>query len=103
MQPFGSIGSVFTYNRLRFPQPYRSLDLVLLGPKLDVTLSRSVFFSALAQYNNQIRNVNLNLRFQWRFAPVSDLFIVYTDNYYSEGFNSKGGALVLKATYWLNM
>jgi hypothetical protein len=102
-QPFGSIGSVFTYNRLRFPQPYRSLDLVLLGPKLDVTLSRSVFFSALAQYNNQIRNVNLNLRFQWRFAPVSDLFIVYTDNYYSEGFNSKGGALVLKATYWLNM
>lgn len=102
-QPFGSIGSVFTYNRLRFPQPYRSLDLVLLGPKLDVTFSRSVFFSALAQYNNQIRNVNLNLRFQWRFAPVSDLFIVYTDNYYSEGFRSKGGALVLKATYWLNM
>jgi len=102
-QPFGSVGSVFTYNRLRFPEPYRSLNLVLLGPKLDITFSRSVFFSALAQYNNQIRNVNLNIRLQWRFAPVSDLFIVYTDNYYSDILRSKGGALVLKATYWLNM
>jgi len=33
--------------------------------------------------------VNINSRLQWRFKPVSDLFIVYTDNYFAET-NSHG-------------
>ena len=45
----------------------------------------------------------MNVRFQWRFAPASDLFIVYTDNYYADNYLSKGSALVLKATYWFNL
>ena len=35
-------------------------------------------------HNNQINNMNINTRFQWRYAPVSDLFIVYTDNYFTD-------------------
>jgi len=103
IQPYGSISSVFSFNHLRFPSPYKSTDLILVGPKIDLTFSRSVFLSALIQYNNQINNINTNIRFQWRFAPVSDLFLVYTDNYFADSFISKGSALVLKATYWLNL
>jgi len=103
IQPYGSISSVFSYNRLRFPQPYKSVDLVLAGPKIDLTFSRSVFLSTLIQYNSQINNINMNVRFQWRFAPASDLFLVYTDNYYADSYTSKGSALVLKATYWFNL
>lgn len=103
IQPLGSVSSVFSFNHLKFPTPYKSTDLVLIGPKIDLTFSRSVFLSALFQYNNQINNVNTNIRFQWRFAPVSDLFFVYTDNYFADSFISKGSALVLKATYWLNL
>ncbi|MFN5914477.1 MAG: DUF5916 domain-containing protein, partial [Chitinophagaceae bacterium] len=103
IQPLGIVSTVFSFNRLRFPQPYKSLDLVLIGPKFDFTFSRSVFLSALFQYNNQINNINTNIRFQWRFAPASDLFIVYTDNYYADTYRSKGSALVLKATYWFNL
>jgi hypothetical protein len=103
IQPHGSISSVFSYNRLRFPQPYTSRDLILIGPKIDLTFTRSLFLSTLIQYNNQINNINMNVRFQWRFAPASDLFIVYTDNYYADLYKSKGSALVLKATYWFNL
>ena len=103
IQPYGSISSVFSFNHLNFPAPYKSTDLLLIGPKIDLTFSRSVFLSALFQYNNQINNINTNIRFQWRFAPVSDLFLVYTDNYFADSFISKGSALVLKATYWLNL
>lgn len=103
MQPFGSISNVFSYNRLRFPKPYKSADLILIGPKIDLTFTKALFLSTLIQYNNQINNVNTNIRFQWRFAPASDLFLVYTDNYYADTYRSKGSALVLKATYWLNM
>ncbi len=103
IQPYGSISSVFSFNHLNFPSPYKSTDLILVGPKIDLTFSRSVFLSVLVQYNNQINNINTNIRFQWRFAPVSDLFLVYTDNYFADSFISKGSALVLKATYWLNL
>jgi hypothetical protein len=103
IQPYGSISSVFSFNRLKFPQPYKSADLILVGPKIDLTFTKALFLSALVQYNNQINNVNMNLRFQWRFAPASDLFLVYTDNYYADTYLSKGSALVLKATYWFNL
>ena len=53
--------------------------------------------------NNQINNMNINTRFQWRFAPVSDFFLVYTDNYTSDAFNIKDRSIVAKLTYWLNL
>jgi hypothetical protein len=77
--------------------------LILIGPKIDLTFTRSLFLSTLIQYNNQINNINMNVRLQWRFAPASDLFVVYTDNYFADQFRSKGSAFVLKATYWLNI
>lgn len=103
IQPYGSISSVFSLNKLTFPKPYKSANLILVGPKIDLTFTKSLFLSALIQYNNQINNVNMNIRFQWRFAPASDLFLVYTDNYYADSYLSKGSALVLKATYWFNL
>lgn len=103
IQPYGSISTVISYNKLKFPSPYKSVDLILVGPKVDLTFTRSLFLSALVQYNNQINNINANIRFQWRFAPASDLFIVYTDNYYADTYRSRGSAIVLKATYWLNL
>ena len=53
--------------------------------------------------NSQIRNVNLNCRFQWRFRPMSDLFIVYSDNYVSDDFKEKNRAFVIKFVYWLGI
>ncbi|HRE68863.1 MAG TPA: hydrolase, partial [Cyclobacteriaceae bacterium] len=98
-------------NQIKLPAPYRSADIFLVGPRFDLTLTRSVFFTTYFQYNSQYRNVNINSRFQWRFKPVSDLFIVYTDNYYYTfeevgqyaNFTPKNRALVLKLTYWINM
>ncbi len=102
-QPYGVFSVDFSYNRLRFPAPQRSADLWLLGPRVDFTFSRSVFLTAYVQYNSQINNVNINTRLQWRFQPVSDLFLVYTDNYFPDTLQVKNRAVVLKFTYWLNM
>jgi Domain of unknown function (DUF5916) len=110
-QPYGLFSLDVNYNKIDLPDGYNDRQLLLIGPKFDLSFSRSVFFSTFVQYNNQINNVNLNARFQWRFAPVSDLFIVYTDNYYAESdvlaryqaFDSKNRALVVKCTYWLNL
>ncbi|MEO8962314.1 MAG: hypothetical protein ABI325_10550, partial [Ginsengibacter sp.] len=55
------------------------------------------------QYNEQLDNLNLNARFQWRYKPASDLYIVYTDNYLPVPFLVRNRALMLKFTYWWNV
>jgi len=84
------------------PEPYTSADFYLVGPRLDITFTDKIFLTTFFQYNNQIDNINVNMRFQWRFAPVSDLFIVYTENAYPENLYSKNRGLVIKLSYWIN-
>jgi hypothetical protein len=84
------------------PAPWKETTLWLIGPRVDVTFTNKVFFTTFLQYNNQQKNINLNTRFQWRYRPASDLFLVYTDNYYSSPFYIRNRAFVLKFTYWWN-
>ncbi len=106
----GTMSINFEYNRIWLPSPYSDAHLVLVGPRFDITFTRNIFWTTFIQFNNQINNVNVNTRFQWRFKPVSDLFIVYTDNYLAgeEGRfidfqQPKGRAFVIKLTYWFNL
>jgi hypothetical protein len=102
IQPYGSLGLAYTFTGIRLPEPYTSTNLVLLGPSIDWAFTRKIFVKAVLQYNNQINNINTNIRFQWRFAPVSDFYIVYTDNY-TETLNVKSRGITLKLIYWLNL
>ncbi len=101
-QPWVNFAMVTTWNHIVLPEPYTSADLWLVGPRLDITFTDKVFFTTYVQYNNQIDNINVNLRFQWRFAPVSDLYIVYTSNATPEGLINKNRALVVKVSYWFH-
>ena len=113
-QPYGSVSLNVDYNDIKLPDPYNDAKLLLIGPKLDFTFTDKLFWYTFVQYNNQIDNFNINTRFQWRFAPVSDLFIVYSDNYFVPDFmfdntvyfssvSQRNRALFVKITYWLNL
>jgi hypothetical protein len=101
-QPYMNLSFNFSYNDINLPAPFKKAEFWLLGPKLDLTLSDKVFLSTYVQYNEQIENMNIIMRFQWRYKPVSDFFIVYTDNYYTGSWSSKNRALVIKLSYWFN-
>lgn len=102
-QPFVSITMNANYNRILLPEPWNTTNFWLVGPRIDVTMTNTLFFTAFVQYNEQIDNINLNTRFQWRFKPASDIFLVYTDNYLPAPFYTKNRSLVLKFTYWWNL
>ncbi|GAB1451089.1 hypothetical protein MASR2M47_11450 [Draconibacterium sp.] len=102
IQPYINFSMNFNYTDLNLPEPFERTKFWLLGPKLDVTFTDKIFWTTFVQYNEQMDNMNINMRFQWRYQPVSDIFVVYTDNYFPGGWNSKNRALVLKMTYWLN-
>jgi hypothetical protein len=102
-QPFVNITLSTSYNHIDLPQPWGVTNFWLIGPRIDVTLTNTFFFTAFVQYNNQQKNINVNTRLQWRYKPASDFFIVYTDNYYTAPLYVRNRALVLKFTYWWSM
>jgi hypothetical protein len=102
-QPKVFLSLVLNYDKITLPEPYPSADIWLISPKIDVTFSKSIFWSTLVQYSNQRDNLGINSRLQWRFAPLSDLFIVYNDNYFVNSFQPRSRSINLKLTYWLNI
>ncbi|EAQ99855.1 DUF5916 domain-containing protein [Maribacter sp. HTCC2170] len=101
--PKAQISLAGNYTNISLPDPYPSADLWLISPKVELTFSKSLFWSTLIQYSNQRDNLGLNSRLQWRFAPLSDLFIVYNDNYFVNQFSPRYRSINLKFTYWLNI
>lgn len=102
-QPYVSINVTASYNNLDLPQPWGQTSFWLIGPRVDITMTNKIFFTAFMQYNEQLKNMNLNTRFQWRYSPASDIFLVYTDNYYPAPLSVRNRAVVLKFNYWWNI
>ncbi len=100
-QPYVSVSANLNYNNIDLPQPWYTNTFWLIGSEVDVTFTNKIFFANLFQYNEQTGNLNINSRFQWRYAPASDLFLVYTNNYFIEPFEGKNWGITLKLTYWL--
>lgn len=101
LQPLGTFSLSTNFNRVI--SLGTTTNLFLISPRLDLSFTKSLFLTTVLQYNSQIQNMNFNARLQWRFKPVSDLFVVYTDNYFTEDLKIRNRSLVLKLTYWLNI
>ena len=100
-QPWGNFGLSIEYNKLDFPDEFGEETIWAFSPKIEINFNRNLFWTTFLQYNTQADNFNINSRFQWRFAPMSDIFLVWTDNYAVENFGVKNRALVLKVSYWI--
>jgi hypothetical protein len=101
-QPYLNVSLAANYNRIHLPAPWGQVNFLLIGPRVDLTMSNKLFLTGFLQYNEQTENINFNMRFQWRYKPASDLFIVFTDNYLPENFSIRNRAIVLKFNYWWN-
>lgn len=104
LQPFFSGSIQVNYDDIRLPDPYPDAKIWLIGPKLDVTFNKNLFWATFIQYSTQSENFSVNTRMQWRFAPLSDLFVVYNDNYFTDNvFAPRVRSFNVKLTYWLNI
>ena len=101
-QPFVRLVLNAGYNYIDLPAPWNVTTFWLIGSQVDVTFTNTLFFSTFLQYNEQLNNINVNTRLQWRYKPASDIFLVYTDNYYPAPLSVRNRAVVLKVNYWWN-
>ena len=88
-------------NNIQLPGAYGSTRLLLIAPRIEYNFSTQLFWTTFIQYNTQSNNFNVNSRLQYRYKPMSDFFLVYTDNYFTDPlFKSKNRAIVFKISYW---
>jgi hypothetical protein len=103
LQPFFTASIQSSVNYIDLPDPYPSETIWFLGPRAEVTFSKKLFWSTFIQYNSRDEDFSINSRLQWRFKPLSDLFLVYNDNYRTTPFSPGTRAVILKFTYWINI
>ena len=103
IQPWGNFELSAERNIVTLPDNFGTAKLWLIGPRIAINFSKSIFWTTFLQYNTQSDGFNINSRLQWRYRPMSDLFLVYTDNYLAENFGLQSRAVVLKFNYWLTI
>jgi len=101
-QPILGLSSILTYNRIKLNKPWGKTSFWLYGLKADLTLTNKLFFTNLFQYNEQLGLWNFNSRFQWRYKPASDIYLVFNSNEVEQPYYLKTWNLSLKINYWLN-
>jgi hypothetical protein len=83
----------------------------LIGFKAEYSINTNTYLTGFLQYNTQSEKMNVNVRFQWRYRPMSDFFLVYSQNYDQfqsvlPNRNAYLGAsyrtLAAKWVYWFN-
>ncbi len=111
-QPFVSLSLSAEYNSIKDVNVFKTADnkptlagtdFWLIQSKFDITFTNKIFWTTYFQYNEQVKNVNLNSRIQWRYKPASDVFLVYSDNYLPSDLGIKNRSIVLKWNYWWNI
>ncbi|MEZ4804197.1 MAG: DUF5916 domain-containing protein [Bacteroidia bacterium] len=105
-QPRLILGLISTIDYITLPavnsgDEKRERTLQLYAPSIEYSFTKKLFVSTYIQYNSQADNININARLQYRFRPMSDLFIVYSDNY-DNSWLGKNRAITAKLLIWLN-
>ena len=94
LEPGGSINFV--------DLPQGAFTATVLRTRATFTMTPQMFVSGIVQYNSATTSVGSNLRLRWEYLPGSELFVVYTDDYDTQGRPGltplRNRALVVKMT-----
>ena len=84
-------------------------NIDLVGLKIEHSLNTTMYVTGYWQLNAQKELMNMNLRFQWRYRPMSDIFIVFSQNWkqfaltpnaLTESWMAQGRSIAAKLVYW---
>jgi hypothetical protein len=102
-QPYIELNTLVSYNHIELEEPWGTNGFWLLGIKSNFTFTKNIFFSNLYQYNEQQKLWNFNSRFQWRYKPASDIFLVFNSSDTRMLTPNRNWNLTLKINYWINL
>jgi hypothetical protein len=80
--------------------PSGDFDTDLVGSRLGYAFSTDMFLNAVIQYNSESKEIISNIRYNFIYKPLSDLFLVYNERRSTTG-EVIDRAIILKLTYML--
>jgi len=78
--------------------PRGSFDADVAGLRVRYSWSTALFGSAFVQYNAESKQLVTNARINFRYAPLSDVFLVYTDRRNQRTDVTNERSIAIKAT-----
>lgn len=100
-RPWGTFGVTYDYNDIRLADGYGNANLHLVRFNGNISFSNKLFLTNVLQYNSRNDNFSAFSRLQWRYSPMSDIFLIFNENHDTTGLGIKNRSIVLKVTYWL--
>ena len=80
-------------------QPAASFVTTLVNWRSGYSFTTNMFLDALVQYRNDVQQFSSNIRFNLIHHPLSDFFIVYNEQQYTDGRVAAGRGVVVKYTH----
>ena len=102
-QPYFTLELQAQYDDIQLPEPYSTDQLWYLGPTFNFTFTKSLFFKTDIQYSSQAESFLLVSRLQWRYAPLSDIFLTYNDVKTTSPYEPVQKGIYLKINYWFDI
>ncbi|MFD1292485.1 DUF5916 domain-containing protein [Lutibacter holmesii] len=103
VQPIFFVSLNVQYDDINLPEPYSSNNLWYIGPTLNFTFTKTLFWNTDIQYSTQTDSFFVVSRVQWRYAPLSDIYLTYSGVNTTNPHILVERGLFLKATYWLDI
>jgi len=97
-QPGYQFAADVSWNHADITLPSGDFDTDLFTTRLRYSFSTRMFLNALIQYNSTLKEIFSNIRFNFIYKPLSDIFLVYNERRSSTG-EALERALVAKFTY----
>ncbi|MCL6294620.1 DUF5916 domain-containing protein [Jejuia spongiicola] len=96
---WGKFSLTYNYNKINLPNSYGKVNLHLLSARGLFSFTNKLFFNNTIQYNSQSENFSVFSKLQWRYSPLSDIFLIYNQNNNTHNFNLNNKSIILKLTY----
>jgi hypothetical protein len=87
-----------TWRRDDVRLPSGDFITTLVTSRSRYSFSTTMFLTALIQYNSALREISSNIRFNWIYKPLSEVFLVYNERRSTTG-EVRERALIAKLTY----
>jgi hypothetical protein len=89
-------------NDITLRTPVAAFTSKLVALRTAYSFSTNMFLDSLLQYNSDARQFNANVRFNVIHRPLSDLFVVYNEQQFTEGPEvNPGRAVIFKYSHML--
>ncbi len=69
------------YDKIKLGSNFPTTNIFLVSSKFDFTFTKTLYWATIFQYGSQSENFGINSRLQWRFKGLSNLYLIYNDNY----------------------